>query len=255
MFIKKIKSPHIITGCATQLLFRSFSFNWVILFAPGPTLALDWRRGVGGGVRDGCGGEGGSTVTWPTALGSHQTQKGEMCRVQREPLRVHLTLCIAFVPQGPPSPPPRTPPFWPGPPDPGPLLFRGVWPGPHGAGGGRGTGEEGRGSGGGQWDLDGQWASEGWQRVCSRDERETAGRPGRSGLFPFHPRARSQSFRTWRMRGAGGEGGRSQEKRGRRAEGEGKGCGRQRMWGLGTPIGQRQTENCENLVAKFWQEL
>lgn len=67
--------------------------------------------------------------------------------------------------------------------------------------------------------MDGQWASEGWQRVCSRDERETAGRPGRSGLFPFHRWARSQSFRTRRTRGAAGKGGRSQEKRGRRAKG------------------------------------
>lgn len=82
-----------------------------------------------------------------------------------------------------------------------------------------GKGNRGREEGGGQWDLDRQWASEGWQHVCSRDERETAGRPGRSGLFPFHPRARSQSFRTLRMRGAAGKGGRSQEKRGRRAKG------------------------------------
>lgn len=59
-----------------------------------------------------------------------------------------------------------------------------------------------------------EWALEGWQRVCSRDERETAGRPGRSGLFPFHARTRCQNFCTWTMRGAGGKGGRSQDKRG-----------------------------------------
>lgn len=236
IFFPQIKLPHIITGCATLLLFVLLALigsffctrsNFHFLLVP---RGFNSRMANSVGLSPNTKGQDLQSATGTTA-----------CAFDT----VHRIRPTRTTPSSP------TPYRRSGPPDPGPLLFRGVWPGA--AWHWQDKGNREREEGGGQWDLDGQWASERWQRVCSRDERETAGRPGRSGLFPFHPQARSQRFRTWRMRAARGKGGRSQEMRGRRAKG--KDTQAEDVGGSGRQLGSDKRKNCKNLVAEFWLHL
>lgn len=127
----------------------SFCFFVLLSLIGSFCFAFRWRP-VGGGWGWGWGVFSGRAAN---AVGLSPTQKGEIRRVRWEPLRVCLTLCITAVPRGPPLPPPlQTPSRRPCPPDPGPWLFRGVWPGASWRWRGRGV------EGGGLRDLDWRWA-------------------------------------------------------------------------------------------------